>query len=217
MKNKRILHTPPGSFAGWQRELSRRFTSGYEGRAVLITAMLWILSASLVVHAQLPPTPRQPILAQTFSPALSFEQTTGTSKAQFFARTRHGSLVLEKDAAVFTMGGKSRAANKTQTSPLRLEFSQSNRDTRISGDQGLPGKVYHAGGDFTGQLAANATFRRVRYLQMYRGIDAVFYGNERDLEFDLLVAQLCECRDDAGRRLLESRSQDRAREARRVG
>ncbi len=179
---------PPGSFACRQSEISRRFTSGFDGYAVLIIAMMWIFSASFVVHAQQSPTPSQPVLAQTLSPTLSFEQTTDRSEAQFVARTRHGSLVLEKGAAVFTMGRKSGPASKTQTSPLRLEFSHSNHDSQISGDAELPGKVYHASGDFTGQLAPNATFGRVRYLQLYRGIDAVFYGSERDLEFDLLVA-----------------------------
>ncbi len=69
-----------------------------------------------------------------------------------------------------------------------MTFAGGNREPVMSGEQTLPGKTYYASGDFIGRLAGHPTFQRVRYSGLYRGIDAVFYGNDGELEFDFQIA-----------------------------
>ena len=52
----------------------------------------------------------------------------------------------------------------------------------------MPGKVYHATSASRGTLSGNTAFRRVKSTGVYPGIDIVYYGNERHLEFDFVVA-----------------------------
>jgi hypothetical protein len=53
----------------------------------------------------------------------------------------------------------------------------------------LPGKVHDFRGNDPRQWRSNvATFAKVRYQQVYPGVDLVYYGNQRQLEFDFVVA-----------------------------
>jgi hypothetical protein len=57
----------------------------------------------------------------------------------------------------------------------------------ISGELELPGKVHHADGAIMGPLHGNPTSDRVRYSSICAGIDAVYYGNGQQLEFDIVL------------------------------
>jgi Tol biopolymer transport system component len=60
---------------------------------------------------------------------------------------------------------------------------------RVEGVQELPGKVnYFIGDDATKWLTDIPTFRKVAYRNVYEGIDAVYYGNRQQLEYDLVIA-----------------------------
>jgi hypothetical protein len=68
-------------------------------------------------------------------------------------------------------------------------LQNANHQLRISGEYKLPRAVsYLLGRDPSHYVANIPTFARVRYSQAYPGIDLVYYGDERQLEFDFDVA-----------------------------
>ena len=70
---------------------------------------------------------------------------------------------------------------------MRLEGA--NASARIEGEDKLPGVVnYFIGDDSSHWRAGIPTYARVRYRQIYPGIDLVYYGNQRQLECDLNLA-----------------------------
>ena len=64
-----------------------------------------------------------------------------------------------------------------------------NKDVRILPENAQPGKVnYFQGSDPRKWLTALPTFGAVLYKNAYPGIDVKFYGNNRRLEYDIIVA-----------------------------
>jgi uncharacterized protein DUF4214/beta-propeller repeat-containing protein/all-beta uncharacterized protein/parallel beta helix pectate lyase-like protein len=72
---------------------------------------------------------------------------------------------------------------------MRLKFLGANHDSGISGIDELPGKVnYLVGNDTGNQPTGVRTFAKVKYEDLYRGVDAIYYGNQDKLEYDFIVA-----------------------------
>jgi hypothetical protein len=71
---------------------------------------------------------------------------------------------------------------------LRIRFVGGNANAASAGLEPLPGKVnYFIGRDPKGWLRDIPTYGRVRYQDLYPGVDVVWYGNQGRLEYDLLV------------------------------
>jgi len=63
------------------------------------------------------------------------------------------------------------------------------REASAQPEASLPGKInYVIGRDPRQWRLGIATFERVKYAGVYQGIDVLYYGNSRQLEFDLLLA-----------------------------
>jgi RHS repeat-associated protein len=76
-----------------------------------------------------------------------------------------------------------------QFAPAYLEFENANRDTVISAEQTLPEKInYFIGNDPAQWRTGISAFGRIRYQNIYPGIDLAFYGNQSHLEYDFAVA-----------------------------
>ncbi|MGH8584146.1 MAG: SBBP repeat-containing protein [Gammaproteobacteria bacterium] len=74
-------------------------------------------------------------------------------------------------------------------SVLRMQLIGANPKPRISGADALPGKVNYLRGNDPKQWRTNVpTYAQVRYEHVYPGIDLVYYGNQRQLEHDFVVA-----------------------------
>jgi hypothetical protein len=75
------------------------------------------------------------------------------------------------------------------SSGLRLSLVGASPTASITGEEELAGKVnYFRGNDPTRWRTNVSTFAKVRCEQVYSGVDLVFYGNDRQLEFDWVVA-----------------------------
>jgi hypothetical protein len=106
--------------------------------------------------------------------------------------------VLSPDASLvtgFEAGGPSDPAPQTsnlepQTSTaIRLQLLGANPDAAITGLDQLEGVVhYFIGNDPAEWRTDIPTFGKVFYDDVYDGIDLVFYGNQRRLEYDWIVA-----------------------------
>jgi len=70
-----------------------------------------------------------------------------------------------------------------------MQLAGASTVTRPLGEEQLPGVAnYFIGSDPAGWHTNIPTFAKVRYAGVYPGIDLVYYGNQRQLEYDFAVA-----------------------------
>jgi hypothetical protein len=116
-------------------------------------------------------TPQEAVLALTHSTHLDLSP-----------RHRRATLLA-------LMKARRAAASTTTTTALRLQFEGANPDPQIAGGEKLPGLVnYYIGNDPAKWHTRIPTYAQVKYSQVYPGVDLVFYGNQRKLEYDFVVA-----------------------------
>ncbi len=114
---------------------------------------------------------------------LSFEANQGQTDptVKFLSRGDGYTLFLTSDSAVFTL--------RSTASPIRMKLAGANHKTKISGAGALNGKVsYFIGNDPKKWTSRASTYGKVNYEQVYKGVDLVYYGTDRQLEFDFVVA-----------------------------
>jgi len=111
---------------------------------------------------------------------LSFEVNQGQTDARvkFLARGQGYFIFLTNDGAAFSLGG----------SELHMRLQDAATAPRITGVDQLPGKVNYLVGNKSSDWRTNIpTYERVRYEQIYPGVDLFYYGNQRQLEYDFVV------------------------------
>ena len=117
---------------------------------------------------------------------LSFEANQGQedSRVRFIAHGMGYDLRLAQTGVLLTF-----AAGDSRRSPLRMRLIGGNRNARAAGLDELPGKCnYFIGNDPDKWRTGVATYARVKYENAYPGVDLVLYGNQRELEYDFIVA-----------------------------
>src|SRR5215213_3864211 len=123
---------------------------------------------------------------------LSFEINKGqTDQAVKFVSHGPGyDLFLAANEAVLSLRKpQPETARNVEGSVLRLKLLGANAAPRVEGNEELPGKVNYFIGNDRNQWRRNiSTYRKVRYTDVYPGIDIVYYGNQRELEYDFVVA-----------------------------
>ncbi|TLY20499.1 MAG: hypothetical protein E6K68_07800, partial [Nitrospirae bacterium] len=133
---------------------------------------------------------------------LSFEANRGQTdpRVKFLSRGPHHMLFLTSDEAVMVFMTQEPSAQgepgmvkpekrerATQTA-LRMQFAGANLQARVQGQEELPGKAnYFTGNDPTKWRTNVPTYAKVRYDNLYPGIDLIYYGNQRQLEHDFVV------------------------------
>lgn len=117
---------------------------------------------------------------------------TGSSHATFF--TEDGMvLALHKSTEKQTRtpeqrGPKEVNEKKATTEALRLRFKGANKNIRITGEDKLPGHVnYLIGRDVSEWEKDIPTYRTITYNEVYKNIDIRFYGNNKEIEHDVIV------------------------------
>jgi hypothetical protein len=117
---------------------------------------------------------------------LHFEINRGQSApdVKFISRGRGYGLALRATDAVLTLSGPAPAP-----AAVRLTFVGARSDVRVEGQDELQGKTnYLIGSDPRAWRTNIPTYARVRYREIYPGIDVMFHGDQQQLEYDLLVA-----------------------------
>ncbi len=154
-------------------------------------------------------SPADPLVQRTSAAAtynkapLSFEANHGQADARvkFLTRGVGYELHLTSTQAVLQLqkktnqkkGRELRAHGNLQPSARRdvvkMTLMGARSDTRVAGEEVLPGKVnYLLGSDPRAWRTDIATYGKVRYDNIYDGIDLVYHGNQRRLEYDFEVA-----------------------------
>jgi uncharacterized repeat protein (TIGR01451 family) len=106
-------------------------------------------------------------------------------RARFVAHGSGYSLFLGSEGAFVTL--RSKDTGKLES--LQMKIAGSNPSPVISPSDRLPGKSHYILGNKPDKWRMNIPqYARVRYDNLYRGINLVFYGNHGRPEFDFLVA-----------------------------
>ncbi|MCW3094725.1 MAG: Cell surface protein, partial [Chthonomonadaceae bacterium] len=138
---------------------------------------------------------------------LSFERNKGQtdSHVRFLAHCTDGALFLTPSEAVFNLtprtdtgysaknalckGRSGRSEGKAASVTVRMQIVGSDPRASVLQQQPLPGRVnYFSGKDPSKWHAGVPTFGRVGFHGVYPGVDLVYYGNQRHLEYDFVVA-----------------------------
>jgi len=116
---------------------------------------------------------------------LYFEANQGQSDAQvkFLSHSADSVLFLTTSEALLRLPGPT-------STLLRMRVEGGNPEARVSGLEKLPGESnYFFGNDSKQWQTGVPHFARVSYERVYPGVDMVYYfGNQRQLEFDFVVA-----------------------------
>src|SRR5208337_3392544 len=172
----------------------------------LILATLFIPASAGPVPSSLatPPVQKAPQAKNYGKIPLTFEANEGQAdkSVKFLARGSGYGLNLGGNEAALMLCkpvyGTSRADFHRNASPIgksavcdvvHMQLAGANSTVEPIGEERLQGKVnYFVGSDPTEWHAGIPTYAKVRYTSIYPGIDLIFYGNQRQLEFDFVIA-----------------------------
>jgi uncharacterized repeat protein (TIGR01451 family) len=178
---------------GWGSRASRATAASSSARTAnpLTQASAFPTAAQLRNAKHIAPAQAQSLLAGL---PLIFEPNQGQAnldphdeRAQFIARGSGYSLFLGSEGAV--LGLESRQKNSSRTEFLQMKLAGANPHAVLTAAEPLPGKTnYLLGNDPTQWRHSIPQFARVRYENLYPGINLVFYGNQGRLEYDFQVA-----------------------------
>lgn len=153
-------------------------------RSYYLLAIFIILTAAsaLIIRPTRPAHAPQPPLKKAYARLpLSFEANEG----QFDAQVRYSSR--GKDYSVYFTDNAIHFALKRTA--MKMALSGANPAPIITGVERLNGKSnYFIGNDAGKWRTGIAHFNKIRYQEVYPGIDLIFYGNQQQLEYDFIVA-----------------------------
>lgn len=141
---------------------------------------------------------------------MRFESNQGQfdARVKFAARGAGYALLLTADEALMSLRSGDRNASaaaatrgefdqKNQPEPareakaavIRMKLVNANRAASVHGEEPLPGRSnYFVGNDPAKWRTDVSNYTSVVYTSVYRGVDVVYYGNGRELEYDFKVA-----------------------------
>ena len=141
----------------------------------------------------------QPSIPRSFGQIpLSFTVNQGQAdpRVKFLSQGPGYKLSLTSGEAVLTLSPPATAPQKSVVDEriasgmaFKMKLVGSNRKAVVEGLEELPGKSnYFIGKDPKKWRTNVPTYARVKYREVYPGIDLVYYGNQQQIEYDLVVA-----------------------------
>ncbi len=135
---------------------------------------------------------------------LAFEPNVGQidSRVRFVSHGTNYSFLLTADEVLFSLrspessvkkglpkvSGEPRHSSRKITR-IRMSLAGANPQPEVQGLDELPGKVNYLIGNDRSKWKRNiATYAKVKYHNVYPGVDVVYYGNQHQLEYDFIVA-----------------------------
>jgi hypothetical protein len=128
---------------------------------------------------------------------LSFEANVGQADArvQFLSRGAGSTVLLTATEADVVKGNPAARADAgvvtidSRGAVARMQVAGGNPAARAVGLEQLPGKVNYFLGNDPARWHTNVpAYARVEYQGVYPGVDLVYYGSRRQLEYDFVVA-----------------------------
>lgn len=132
----------------------------------------------------------------------AFEANRGQADAgyPFIANGRGCSFLLSPETAVIALARSDAAGllperreagreTRVTVRTVELRWLGANPRARAEGMDALPGRVnYLIGNNPAAWQTAVPTFGKVRFRDVYAGVDVIYYGRDRQLEFDFIVS-----------------------------
>ncbi|MGA8594784.1 MAG: SBBP repeat-containing protein [Bryobacteraceae bacterium] len=157
------------------------------------------------VAAGLQPVDRTRVVTTLGKAPLSFERNTGQTdpRVKFLSRGPGYSVFLTSSEGILSLAEESTTSDRKmfgskfpdvrspqlpKSTSLRMSLPGSNSAAEIVGLDELPGKVNYLVGRREKRRTNIPTYARVKYKSVYPGIDLVYYGNQKQLEYDFVVA-----------------------------
>jgi hypothetical protein len=139
---------------------------------------------------------------------LHFEPNAGQAAAavRYLTRVPGGAILFTDDAAVIRLAridpDKKSANRSSRTAPpavteavLKMKLVGGSQAERIEASNPLPGAGnYFLGADPQKWRTNVPLFAQLEYRQVYEGVDLIYYGNGRELEYDFRVAARADAR-----------------------
>lgn len=128
---------------------------------------------------------------QLFKIPLYFEKNEGQIDAsvKYLAKGRGFSFFFTPEEIVMVLKKSLRGESKHSFRVLKLQFVGAKQDPKILGVNEQACKSnYFIGSDSTKWRTDISNFAKVQYEELYPGIDAVFYGNDEQFEYDLCLS-----------------------------
>lgn len=138
----------------------------------------WAWAAAEQAHLERPDSP------------LYFEANRGqsASPATYLARGPGYRLALSGQEAVLMLAPSRDTPGQLQAAALRMRFVGASPAVRPQGQQLLPGRSNYLVGPRSEWRQGIPHYAQVRYPALYPGVDLVFYGQGKQLEYDFVVA-----------------------------
>ena len=103
---------------------------------------------------------------------------------RFVSRAQHSTLFLTPSEAVLSLRGR-----EEEQAVVRMRMAGGNRNPRVLGESPVPTKTnYFRGNDASQWRTDVPNYAQVRYQSVYPGIDVLYRGNERQVEYDFVIA-----------------------------
>lgn len=121
---------------------------------------------------------------------LRFEANQGQAdkRVKFVSHGSNYGLYLTGEGAMLALHKKI-SASQTKTDVVEMRFAGGNENAEAIGQDMLAGDSNYLLGDDPSQWHTGIpAYSRVRYNGVYPGVDIVYYGNQRKLEYDFVVA-----------------------------
>jgi len=122
---------------------------------------------------------------------IRFEANAGQTdaKVKFLSRGRGYNLFLTQSEAVLTLRRVNSQNGADAQSVVRMKILGGDPAPQMEGLDRLPGGSNYIIGKDANRWRRNVTgFAKVRYRNVYPGIDMIYYGNQRQIEYDFVVA-----------------------------
>ena len=179
------------------RESDKLIKAGLLLASLVTIVGVWLTAGQLMAPLRHPDSdvgaPATPLASYGALP-LSFEVNAGQSdpRVRFMAHGSGFGLFLTATDAVLAMSREPAGNGETArpgTTVVRMALAGANVEPQINGLEPLPGRVNYFRGSDPAQWHTNIpTYAGVGYRNVYPGIDLRYYGNQRQLEYDFIVA-----------------------------
>ena len=164
-----------------------------------LTISLLVFNSFLYVQAQtnIKESNSQQILESYGKLPLVFELNQGQTDnhVKFLSRGNGFSLFLTSNEAVLSLKNPvssittNTGGTQVTAGVLCMKLIGANTEAQMTGLEELPGKSnYYIGNDPQKWYSSVPNYAKVHYEGIYPGIDLIYYGNQRQLEYDFVVA-----------------------------
>lgn len=163
--------------------------------------------------SSIPPAQQAAVTNALNKQPLNFEKNLGQTdpRVQYISRGSNYTVFLTSDEAVIAVPVRTKGASfeaaypgsrhtgraRTSTAApemavLRVKLEGANPAPEITASDPLVTRSYYVPKGTTGPLPATPHFGRVNYAQVYPGIDLTYYGNQRQVQFDFIIAPMAD-------------------------